>query len=88
MPQNAFLRFNMTNQIHANHPVVMVMQKYCKKYTLISSQDPDFGASNIEYAYTLLLKNADDNEEMIAELGKVEGVENINLTVQEQLLHV
>jgi hypothetical protein len=42
----------------------------------------------VEYAYQLMVKNTDKNEQMLAELQKVEGIENISLTMQEQLLEI
>jgi hypothetical protein len=35
-----------------------------------------------------MIKNASRNEQMLAELQAVEGVMNVNLTVQEQLLQI
>jgi len=35
-----------------------------------------------------MIRNAAKNEQMLAELEKVEGIENISLTMQEQLLEV
>ena len=41
-----------------------------------------------EYAYQLMIRNTSRNEELISELEKIEGMENINLTMQEKLLEV
>ncbi len=35
-----------------------------------------------------MIRNAARNEELISELERVEGIENISLTMQEQLLEV
>jgi len=35
-----------------------------------------------------MIRNAAQNEEMLTELDKIEGIENISLTMQEQLLEV
>lgn len=87
-PHNAFLRFNLHGHINAQHPIVIILKKFCGKHTLISSQDAGFGDSDVEYAYQIMIKSATKNEEMMAELQKVEGIKNINLTVQEQLLQI
>jgi hypothetical protein len=42
----------------------------------------------VEYAYQLMVKNADRNEQMLSELQSIEGIENVSLTMQEQLLEV
>jgi len=85
---NAFLRFTLQGRIAAGHPITQILKKFCGSHTMISSQDGDFGDPNTEYAYQLLIKNAAKNELMLAELQKVEGVKNLNLTVQEQLLQI
>ena len=50
-------------------------------------QDSGFGGP-ADYAYQLMIRNAARNEELISELERVEGIENISLTMQEQLLEV
>jgi hypothetical protein len=42
----------------------------------------------VEYAYQLMVKNADKNEQMLSELQAVEGIDSVSLTMQEQLLEV
>jgi uncharacterized membrane protein YhiD involved in acid resistance len=87
-PHNAFLRFSLQGRVSKDHPIMVILKKFCSNHTLISSQDGDFGDPNVEYAYQLLIKNAAKNEQMLAELHKVEGIKNVNLTVQEQLLQI
>jgi hypothetical protein len=55
---------------------------------MISSQGGDFGDASVEYAYQVMIKNAARNEQMLAELQTIEGITNVNLTVQEQLLQI
>jgi hypothetical protein len=50
-------------------------------------QDAGFGGP-AEYAYQLMIRNTARNEELISELEKIDGIENINLTMQEKLLEV
>lgn len=87
-PHNAFLRFCLNDHVSSNHPVVSVLKKFCGTYTMISSQDNAYGESDIEYAYQILIKNSAKNEQMLTELQQVEGIRNISLTVQEQLLQI
>ncbi len=87
-PHNAFLRFSLQGRITAEHAIVSILKKFCSNHTMISSQDGDFGNPNVEYAYQILIKNAAKNEQMLAELHQVEGIGNVNLTVQEQLLQI
>jgi uncharacterized membrane protein YhiD involved in acid resistance len=87
-PHNAFLRFSLKNHLSEDHPVAGILKRFCGNFVLISAQDSGFGTSLVEYAYQLMVKNTDKNEQMLAELQKVEGIENISLTMQEQLLEI
>jgi len=86
-PHNGFLRFSYRGHIGPEHPIPAILKRFCGNFTLISVQDAGFG-SPAEYAYQLIIRNASKNEQMIAELGKIDGIENVSLTMQEQLLEV
>ena len=86
-PHNGFLRFSLRGPLGPDHPVPGILHRFCGSFTLISMQDSGFGGP-AEYAYQLLIRNAAQNEEFVSELEKVEGIENISLTVQEKLLEV
>ena len=87
-PHNGFLRFSVRGHIGPDHPIPAILKRFCGSFTLISAQDSGFGTSEVEYAYQLMIRNAALNAEMLAKLKGVEGVENISLTMQEQLLEV
>jgi uncharacterized membrane protein YhiD involved in acid resistance len=87
-PHNGFLRFSLKEHIGPKHPVAGILKRFCGSFTLISAQDSGFGSATVEYAYQLMIRNAKKNEQMLSELGKIEGIENISLTMQEQLLEV
>lgn len=87
-PHNGFLRFSIRVHIGPKHPVPAILKRFCSNFTLISAQDSGFGTSLVEYAYQLMIRNTAENERMLSELEKVEGIENISLTMQEQLLEV
>ncbi len=87
-PHNGFLRFSLRSHIGPEHPIPAVLRRFCSHFTLISAQDSGFGTSEVEYAYQLMIRNAAQNEEMLTELDKIKGIENISLTMQEQLLEV
>ena len=87
-PHNAFLRFRLRDHIGSGHPVLKILDKFCSTHTMISSQGGDFGDMNVEYAYQVMIKNVTRNEQMLAELQKIENITNVNLTVQEQLLQI
>ncbi|MBN1508329.1 MAG: DUF4956 domain-containing protein [Sedimentisphaerales bacterium] len=86
-PHNGFLRFGLRGTLGPDHPVPGILHRFCASFSLISVQDSGFGEP-AEYAYQILIRNIARNEELIAELEKVEGIENINLTMQERLLEV
>lgn len=87
-PHNGFLRFSLPGHIGPKHPIPVILKRFCGNFTLISVQDSALGSAGVEYAYQLMIRNAKQNEQMLSELEKVEGIGNINLTMQEQLLEV
>jgi hypothetical protein len=86
-PHNGFLRFNLSGPIGPENPVPGILRRFCGNFTLISVQDSGFGGP-AEYAYQIMIKNIDKNGEFVAEMEKVDGIENISLTMQEKLLEV
>ncbi len=86
-PHNGFLRFNLKKAMGPNHPVPTILKGFCTSFSLVSVQSggADDGSN---YAYHVLVRNADRNDQMIADLALVDGLDNINLTMQEQLLEV
>lgn len=86
-PHNGFLRFNLSGPIGPNSPVPGILRRFCGNFTLISVQDSGFGGP-AEYAYQIMIKSIDKNEEFVAEMEKIDGIENISLTMQEKLLEV
>jgi hypothetical protein len=88
MPHNGFLRFSLPAHIGPKHPIPNILKRFCGNFTLISAQDRGRGGSQVEYAYQLMVRNAERNEQLLAELEKVEGIGDISLTMQEQLLEI
>ena len=86
-PHNGFLRFSLRGAIGPDHPVPGILRRFCGNFTMISAQDSGFGGP-AEYAYQIMIRNTAQNEEFVSELEKVEGIENISLTMQEKLLEV
>jgi uncharacterized membrane protein YhiD involved in acid resistance len=87
-PHNAFLRFSLRSHIGKDHAIIIILKKFCGTYTLISSQEGDFGTTDVEYAYQVMIKNVSKNEQFLSELEKIDGIKNLSLTVQEQLLQI
>ena len=86
-PHNGFLRFSLRGPLGPDHPVPGILRRFCGSFTLISMQDSGFGGP-AEYAYQIMIRDTAQNEEFVSELEKVEGIENISLTLQEKLLEV
>lgn len=87
-PHNGFLRFSIPLHIGPDHPIHSILKQFCRSFTLISAQDSGYGDPDVEYAFQLMVKNASRNEKMLAELKQIDGLINISLTMQEQLLDV
>jgi len=87
-PHNGFLRFSVRGHIGPDHPIPAILKRFCGSFTLISAQDSGFGTAEVEYAYQLMIRNVAMNAEMLSKLKEIEGIENISLTMQEQLLEV
>jgi uncharacterized membrane protein YhiD involved in acid resistance len=87
-PHNGFLRFSLNGHMDTNHPILAILHRYCSNYTLLSTQDNDFGIGEVAYAYQLMIRNLNGNEQMLSEINQIAGVANINLVMQEQLLEV
>ena len=87
-PHNGFLRFTYRGHIGPDNPIPDILGRFCGSFMLISAQDSGFGTSEVEYAYQLMINNAAKNQQMLSELQQIDGLENINLTMQEQLLEV
>ncbi len=87
-PHNGFLRFSFRGHIGPDSPIPAILRRFCGSFTLISAQTSGFGTAEVEYAYQLMIRNAEKNQQMLNELQKVEGLENISLTMQERLLEV
>jgi len=87
-PHNGFLRFNLDGPIGPGHPVLGIFKRFCRHFSLISAQDDNFGGTGVAYAYQLMIRNSSRNEQMLAELENIEGIQNVSLTMQEQLLEV
>jgi len=86
-PHNGFLRFSLKGHISPGHPVIGILSRYCGSYTLLSRQETGFGGA-VEYAYQVLVRSPGRNESMLADLENIEGIDSINLTMQEKLLEV
>ncbi len=85
---NGFLRFTFRGRIGPDNPILAVLGRFCRSFTLISAQDSGFGTSETEYAYQLMIRSAAKSQQMLSELQNIDGLENVNLTMQERLLEV
>jgi uncharacterized membrane protein YhiD involved in acid resistance len=84
---NAFLRFRLPGGAARAQTVAAVLKRFCGAFALISVQEGETpGAA--EYAYQLMLRDSSRNEEMLADLAQIAGIDDVNLTMQEELLEV
>lgn len=87
-PHNGFLRFTVKGPILPDDSISTILKRFCGHFLLISVQDSGLGGSEVEYAYQLMVHNAAKNQQMLSELQDIEGIGNINLTMQERLLEI
>ncbi len=86
-PHNGFLQFSFNGHIGPEHPIPAILKRFCSSFTLISRRETNLGGP-VNYAYQMMIRNVSKNQLLLSELEKVEGVGNLNLTVQEQLLEI
>lgn len=85
---NAFLRFSFNGTIDPDHPILSTLKRFSRSFTLISSNAGALEGDYMDYAYQVSLRTARNNEQLLAEIRKIEGIHNISLTMQEQLLEM
>jgi len=86
-PKNGFLRFRLGGTLGPEHPILDILKRFCNSYTLVSAQNTGPG-SYAEFAYQLMVRNQGNNEQMLMELEKIEGIDGISLVMQEELVEV
>lgn len=87
-PHNGYLQFRSIHPLSPQHPALGIFRRFCSSFTLLSVQDDGELGSGVHYSYQLMVRRSSRNEQMISELEKIEGIQSINLTMQEQLLEV
>ena len=85
---NAFLRFSFDGAINPNHPILLTLNRFSRTFTLISSNSCAPDGDCMDYAYQLSLRAVSNNEQLLSEIRKIEGIHNVSLTMQEQLLEM
>ncbi len=85
---NAFLRFTFHGRLSPQHPLLKVLERFCKSVVLMSSQATGPDRSVMDYAYQITIRSAEKNQQMLSELQQIEGIENLSLTLQEQILEL
>jgi uncharacterized membrane protein YhiD involved in acid resistance len=85
---NALLRFTFHGELGPDHPLFKVLRRFCRTILLTSSQSRGPDRSRMDYAYQITLRKASLNQQMLAELRKIEGIENLSLAIQEQILEL
>jgi uncharacterized membrane protein YhiD involved in acid resistance len=85
---NAFLRFTFEGALDSNHPVLLTLKRFSRTISMVSSNSCAPDGNSMDYAYQLSLRAASGNEQMLSEIRKIEGIHNVSLTMQEQLLEV
>ena len=87
-PHNGFLRFKFEGHVEPGHQISSTLKRFCRKFVLISAQQSAIDSAKVEYSYQLSIRNSKKNERLLAELGNIEGLDDVHLTMQEQLLEI
>lgn len=86
-PENAFLRFDIVGPVSPKHSLPSILKRHCRSFSLLSTQKTQ-GSDREEYAYQLALRDYRQNEVLLTALREVEGLCNVSLAMQEELLEV
>ena len=79
---DGMLRFNMENTPEDRTSLEDILQKYCKKFALITLQDMAQGR-RLDYAYHVKLKKNRRKDDFLDNLKKIETIKGVNLMLQE-----
>lgn len=85
---NALLRFTFHGELGPDHRVFQVLRRFCRSILLTSSQSRGPDRSRMDYAYQITVRKVSLNQQMLSELQKIEGIENLSLAIQEQILEL
>jgi uncharacterized membrane protein YhiD involved in acid resistance len=85
---NAFLRFTFHGSLEPSHPLLQTLGRFCRTFTMISSNASGMEDNTVDYAYQLSLRTMSKNELMLSEIRKLDGINNVSMTTQEQLLEI
>ncbi len=75
------LQFHFTSGDDESTPYVPVLEKYCKKFKLVNIKS--IGEDILELSYYITLKKKEKVKEFIGQVGRIEGVRNINFFFDE-----
>ncbi len=86
--RSAFLRFTLRGTIEPNHPLLQTLSRFCRTFTLMSSNSSGPEDDSMDYAYQLSLRTMAKNEQLLSEIRNIDGIYNVSMTMQEQLLEM
>ncbi|MBI9016270.1 MAG: DUF4956 domain-containing protein [Phycisphaerae bacterium] len=87
-PSNGFISFTSATHLDSNHPMHSTLKRFCRNFTLISSNSNPSDPNKTDYAYQVLVKNSTKNEQMISQIQDIQDISHLSLTMQEQLLEM
>lgn len=67
----------------AEAPYIPLLQQYCKRHQLINTKS-DAESETLELAFYVNLKNEEDNEALVQELRRIDGIQRVNLYFDEE----
>jgi uncharacterized membrane protein YhiD involved in acid resistance len=85
---NAFLRFTFRGNLEPSHPLLQILKRFCRTFSMISSSATGMEDDTVDYAYQLSIRPTAENEQLLSEIRKLDGIYNVSMTTQEQLLEI
>lgn len=84
---DGMLRFRL-NSGGGEDRLAPILRRHCRSASLVTVRRALAGGGPAEYAYQVTLRNRERNAELLGDLGRVEGLEDISLALAEDMQEV
>jgi uncharacterized membrane protein YhiD involved in acid resistance len=84
---DGLLRFNIETKAEEQRRIENIIEKTCKNFALVSIREMSQGG-RLDFAYQVKLKKGFKTNDIVTEIGKMENVRGLNLTMQESIIEV
>ena len=84
---DGLLRFNIETKAEEQRKIENIIEQTCKNFALVSIREMSQGG-RLDFAYQVKLKKGFKTNDIVTEIGKMENVRGLNLTMQESIIEV